>query len=221
YVLALNATNYHVTNCPNSDYSDRPWYPIAMCCIDRGTNPAILSFYWRVACASNPTRKAWLDIYDGNWHTRVDSLKSEYTGWQRVLVDLSSYANSRITLRIRSSILDGYVYLDQMQVYETGIEEHFVQPSRNGLCLEVRPNLTFGNTKIYYVLPRDGEVKLSIYNLTGEIVRLLIRERQRVGDKKVLWDGKDAYGSIVPAGIYFCILEFEGRKAMQKLIKLR
>jgi flagellar hook assembly protein FlgD len=51
-------------------------------------------------------------------------------------------------------------------------------------------------------LPKESNVQLAIYDITGREVRTLVADNQAVGYKEVLWDGKDNNGSQVSSGIY-------------------
>lgn len=60
---------------------------------------------------------------------------------------------------------------------------------------------------IAYALPNDCQVKLSIYNILGQKVKVLIDEYQSAGYRTVTWDGKDDQGQKVSAGVYFYRIE--------------
>jgi hypothetical protein len=66
------------------------------------------------------------------------------------------------------------------------------------------PNPFNATTLIQYTLPWASQVRIQIYNLLGQKVRLLINERQESGFKIVVWDGRDDSGAEVGSGIYFC-----------------
>jgi len=65
------------------------------------------------------------------------------------------------------------------------------------------PNPFNPQTRIEYSLPKEGEVKIIIYNLLGQRVKTLIDEQQTAGHKEILWDGKGDNGTEVASGIYF------------------
>ena len=44
---------------------------------------------------------------------------------------------------------------------------------------------------------------LAVYNLGGQLVRRLVRERQPAGRYAMVWDGRDESGSAVSSGVYF------------------
>ncbi len=64
------------------------------------------------------------------------------------------------------------------------------------------PNPFNAQTQIEYDLPEDCNVKLVIYNILGEKVRVLIDEFQSAGIRNIFWDGKNDRGEKVASGIY-------------------
>jgi hypothetical protein len=60
---------------------------------------------------------------------------------------------------------------------------------------------------IEYVLPFDCHVTLTVYNILGQKVRILVDEHQRKGLNKAFWDGKDDQGRNVASGIYLYRLQ--------------
>ncbi|MEK7727240.1 MAG: M14 family zinc carboxypeptidase [candidate division KSB1 bacterium] len=86
-----------------------------------------------------------------------------------------------------------------------------------------RPNPFRGATMIPYELPANvsGEIKLAIYNLIGQQVRVLVQREQRAGYYSARWEGKDDLGRIVPAGIYFYRLEGQGFVQVKKMVLAR
>jgi hypothetical protein len=66
-------------------------------------------------------------------------------------------------------------------------------------------NRTFGNheTKIEYELAERADVKLEVFNLLGQSVRVLINAAQSAGVYTANWDGKDQRGNLANSGVYF------------------
>ncbi len=73
--------------------------------------------------------------------------------------------------------------------------------------LQNYPNPFNPQTEISYSIPEDSHVRLSIYNLLGQQVRLLVDEYQGAGAKRVVWDGRNENGESVASGIYLYRLE--------------
>lgn len=58
-------------------------------------------------------------------------------------------------------------------------------------------------TNIKFSVAREGHVDLSVYDLSGRLVRTLVSENRSAGDHEVIWDGKNEQGGAVPSGMYF------------------
>ncbi len=65
------------------------------------------------------------------------------------------------------------------------------------------PNPFTSKTTITYQVPNESRVSLKIYNIAGEIVKILVDKYQKAGCYKIKWDGKNNVGKILPSGIYF------------------
>ena len=62
---------------------------------------------------------------------------------------------------------------------------------------------------------------LAVYDIGGRVVRELHRGRLGAGPQRFDWNGRDAAGREVPAGIYFVRLDSERIRLDAKLVKLR
>ena len=85
----------------------------------------------------------------------------------------------------------------------------------------VRPNPGKGSAALSFNLPREGKVRLAVYDLRGALVRTLVNEKRPAGEHRVSWDGRDAFGRSAPSGIYFYRLEALGTNRTQKGLLLR
>jgi parallel beta-helix repeat protein len=65
------------------------------------------------------------------------------------------------------------------------------------------PNPFNPSTVIEYALPKACPVKIEIYNLLGQCVKVLIDDEQPAGWYSVTWDGTDRFNSEVATGMYF------------------
>jgi len=70
-------------------------------------------------------------------------------------------------------------------------------------------NGTFGSpsTRIDYELPATSRVKVSVYNLSGQLVRTLFDGEQNAGRYVASWDGANANGERVASGVYLVRME--------------
>jgi flagellar hook assembly protein FlgD len=67
----------------------------------------------------------------------------------------------------------------------------------------------------------DCEVKLTIYNILEQKVRVLLDEYQNPGNKSVKLDGKDEQGEEVTSGVYFYRFEAGDFVQSKKMVLLK
>ena len=79
------------------------------------------------------------------------------------------------------------------------------------------PNPFNSSIKIrYYVRDKNIAVRIAIYNILGEQIRLLRNSVQSAGFYEIIWDGRDKSGTEMPSGVYFCLIE-SNRKVIDRL----
>lgn len=73
----------------------------------------------------------------------------------------------------------------------------------SGLNLEAFPNPFSDRLTIRYALGESGPVNLAVFNLQGQLVRQLYQGQTDLGEQQIqAWDGTDANGNLLPAGMY-------------------
>ncbi len=83
------------------------------------------------------------------------------------------------------------------------------------------PNPFNPETRIRYDLPKSTQVKLEIFNLLGQKVRVLLNEQKTAGTHTIVWDGRLANGEVAPSGAYIYRLKTEEFEQSKKLLLLR
>jgi len=79
------------------------------------------------------------------------------------------------------------------------------------------PNPFNSSTVIKFSLPEPSNVSLSIFNLSGQLVRTINLENYPAGESQVIWDGANQEKQPVASGVYFYRLKagiFESTKRM-------
>ncbi len=85
----------------------------------------------------------------------------------------------------------------------------------------VSPNPSDGEAKIQFTLDRDSRVRVTLHDVAGRLVRRLEpKGRFSAGPNDVRWDGRDRNGRVVPAGIYFAVIQAENRMVSTRLLRL-
>jgi flagellar hook assembly protein FlgD len=74
------------------------------------------------------------------------------------------------------------------------------------------------HTAIRYSLIDKGNVKLSIYDNLGKLIKNLINENKLPGDYSVIWGGKDENNRAVAHGIYFVKIQAQDFSKITKVI---
>ena len=88
------------------------------------------------------------------------------------------------------------------------------------------PNPFNPETWIPYHLAEDADVKLTIYNVSGEVVRDIDVGHQTAAkydtrSKAIYWDGRNQFGEQVASGIYFYSLSAGDFSATRKMVILK
>ena len=84
-----------------------------------------------------------------------------------------------------------------------------------------RPNPFNMQTAIAYRLPVATDVRLSIYNARGQVVRQLIDAHAPTGYHEVIWDGRDDRGRVLASGLYFYRLQTPQGVLTRRLVLLK
>ncbi len=71
------------------------------------------------------------------------------------------------------------------------------------------PNPFNPETQIRFQLPGESHVRLTLYNISGQLVRTLLNKQMSAGEWTETWDGRNEQGLQVPSGVYFYRLEAE------------
>jgi hypothetical protein len=82
------------------------------------------------------------------------------------------------------------------------------------------PNPFSTTAAIRFSVPRAGHVRLTVYDLSGRLIRTLVDGDMSAAAHSVVWDGCDQSGNELGAGVYFCRLETSERTLTQKLLRV-
>jgi len=104
----------------------------------------------------------------------------------------------------------------------TSVEEEKEEKVPSSFALKQNfPNPFNSETVIEYSLPRGSHVRIAVYNILGQRVKILLDRGQMAGRKSVVWDGKNEKGQEVSSGIYFYRIEAEEFVRTKKMLLLK
>jgi len=89
-----------------------------------------------------------------------------------------------------------------------------VAPAARLLQAKSLPNPFNPQTRIEYTMPSAGSLSVKIYNTRGQLVRILLDEVVEAGSGFATWNGTDADGRDVAAGVYL----YEVRSRDQRIV---
>lgn len=87
--------------------------------------------------------------------------------------------------------------------------------------LESFPNPFNPATQISYALPEAGDVNITIYNVLGQKVRVLVNQKQSGGKYAIQWNSTNDSGQVVPTGMYFLRMQVGTYVAERKLLLMK
>ena len=169
------------------------------------------------------------------WHqlgTPFNGFKVAYEQQTLSLSDYCGAGNTNVKIRFRMVSdnqqpppLPGW-FIDDIQIIEgmnvTHVAES-IQPTLPGkfALYQNYPNPFNPRTTISFDLPEPGQVTLTIFNITGELVRTLIDKQLTAGVYKINWDGKNSQKLPLASGVYFYRLAAAKFSSVKKLIFLK
>jgi len=66
-----------------------------------------------------------------------------------------------------------------------------------------------------------SDVKLTVYNILGQKVKVLVDEKKSPGYYEIAWDGRGDSGEEVASGVYLYQLKVHGYSVMNKMLLLK
>ena len=83
------------------------------------------------------------------------------------------------------------------------------------------PNPFNPSTTIRFELPRAADLRLTIYNTLGEVVRLAVNGRYSAGLHSFVWDGRNDNGQQVASGVYLLQMQAAEQVLTRKMVLLK
>ena len=98
----------------------------------------------------------------------------------------------------------------------TAISEHSTMQPGDFELYPNYPNPFNSSTTIVYNMPKAGNIILSLFNVTGQNIRVLAKGYQRAGKHTIVFDALN-----LPSGLYFIHLMAENKTKTRKIVLLK
>ncbi|PKN80791.1 MAG: Gingipain R [Candidatus Cloacimonetes bacterium HGW-Cloacimonetes-1] len=83
------------------------------------------------------------------------------------------------------------------------------------------PNPFNPETAIRFAVKDSGPVRLSVFNIKGQLVKTLVNNSMSAGNHSVVWNGKDNSGASVSSGVYLYRMEAKGFTQTRKMMLMK
>jgi hypothetical protein len=110
----------------------------------------------------------------------------------------------------------GYSFTFARKLIVSGVASESGNIAARYSLLQNYPNPFNPSTTIKYELPQSSEVRLSVYDMLGREVSVLVNERRNAGIHEVKFDGSN-----LASGVYFYRLQAGGFVQSKKIVLLR
>ena len=132
--------------------------------------------------------------------SNVEQIQSMNTGWHSALTGIALYIPHPTSISTPSTT--------PAIPTTSGLDPNF-------------PNPFNAHTQIAYRLAAPGPVRLAIYNVLGQPVRVLVNQFQPAGFYQVPWDARDQQGTALAAGVYLTRLRHPDGTQTRRLLYLK
>jgi hypothetical protein len=150
----------------------------------------------------------------------TDSIRSELNSAQSPI-----YATFTLQRSVGLSMMNSSEAIHDYTIYRTATFENAVVLGVRGHRAELPasfslsqnyPNPFNPTTTIRYELPKESFVHLAVYNVLGQLVRMLVNQTEEPGEKAVSFDGAS-----LPSGIYFYRISAGAFTDVRKMVVLK
>lgn len=76
-------------------------------------------------------------------------------------------------------------------------------------------------TYIQYTVPHFDFIKIDIINISGQIIKTIVKSSHQPGNYEIMWNGTNQNGISVPSGIYFYKMDTDEFVFVRKLVLLK
>ena len=197
----------------------------------------INSFIWTTAYDTDGQELNYLfEMCNVSNSTCFDTTMTEriYQPTNLALIDYFGLTNGEYSMSWRVEVTDGLDTLAAGGLSPSGADSlRYFTFSTSQLGIDLAnipnsyalsqnyPNPFNPSTKISYQLGKGEFVKLSIFDLNGNLIKNILNNKVNAGRGHVYWDGKNELGQNVSGGIYLYTIETPSFSKTKKMVLLK
>jgi uncharacterized delta-60 repeat protein len=153
---------------------------------------------------------------DTQWTARYNYADSFETAYA---MDIDNTGNVYVTGRSAAPV--SYYDVATIKYHQAqGIEQSNENRKLRIENLSVSPNPFRTNPTIHYSLSTYSHISLSVYDISGKLVKTLINESKPKGSYNAIWDRRNRESQRVSQGIYFFVLKTNSNTQQKKVLLL-
>ncbi len=155
------------------------------------------------------------DDYDYNAAVTLKAInypKFEFAFWNESLSDTAS--TKIVILKSDTTMNAIFVPASNVENNSVGIPKEFV-------LRQNFPNPFNPQTKIEYQLAKNCFVNITIYNIQGQVIKVLVEEEKSAGWYSIKWDALNQHGIKVPSGVYLYHIKTKFFEQTRKMILMK
>ncbi len=155
----------------------------------------------------------------------------QHDSFNREYVSLCNYAGTQMYLRFRLTdsstdiaLVDPGWTIDNIRIIggsSVPAGDPALPPAYVNSLGANYPNPFNPETTLRFSLAAAGPARLCVYNLKGQLVRVLADAQMPAGNHRLVWDGKDAQGRDQGSGVYLYRLESGDFRQTRKMILVK
>jgi len=146
---------------------------------------------------TNGLVKFVMPISDYGYNVTNGKLKQVITTGNDAIcyVEVDIQSNNKVTVSINKN--DNATFIDNQKENNT---------------IKSYPNPFNTKTQIDFSVYKSANINLSVYNMSGQLIKVLVNENKNTGDYSVYWDATDSAGGNVENGMYLYKFSINGKK---------
>ena len=164
--------------------------------------------------------------YNDAWALELDSLV-----WHRIVASNNNLPGRRgscgawdpltnqVVIFGGDQYSNGYLGDTYLLIVDTlSVKEDYQNLINTSSSIQILSNPSRLPCKFNVFIPIPGEITINIIDISGRIIKTLVKNRTSSGNYILQWDGNDMQGRKVSAGTYFINLEIDGESVTQKAV---